>query len=128
MSTADAFRRFQFDYDALKPLDVTTYLTTAPKKYEPTEAAIAERAKAVLAHWAKDSNRHYDRFYAAADSALDSDVTANKLFDLWRAGDTAELGNVLAKSINDELAEMADQYARDEANGVLGSCDERIPL
>lgn len=109
-------------------LSLGKYLSTPPQKCEPTEAAIADRAKEVLAHWAKDDSRHYDKFYTALDEARSSDKTANALFDLWRAGDTAELGNALAKAITDELDEMAGQYARDEFAGVLGSHDERIPL
>ena len=96
--------------------------------YEPTEAAIAERAREVLAYWSKDESRHYDKFYTALDEARSNDGTANELFDLWRKGDTAELGDLLNRKLSDELYSMADQYARDEFAGVLGSKDERIPL
>jgi hypothetical protein len=126
--SAETFRRYSVDYDALKPLDITTYLTTPPKKYEPTETTIAERAKEVLAHWKRDENRHYDKFYTALDEVRSSDEAANELFGLYLSGDTARLGDVLSRKVAAELESMADQYARDEFAGALGSRDERIPL
>lgn len=129
---AEAFQRWQFNWDDIKPLDLGhldlgRHLSTPPKLYEPDEAAIAARAKQVATHWAKDSNRAYDKFHTALNEASGNDNIASDLFDLWNKGDTAEFGNVLAKAVSDEIADMADQYARDEFEGVLGNLDERIP-
>ena len=107
--------------------DVSGYLSTPPHTPEPTEAQIADRAKEVAAFWRRNDNRHYDKFYTAINDAVSSDTLVSHLFGLWLKGDTAELGNVLARTLTDGLDGMADQYARDEFAGVLGNLDERIP-
>jgi hypothetical protein len=100
---------------------------SAQPQYEPTEAAIADRAADVLAYWRRSVNRHYDKFYTMLNEMSNSDDFANVLFGLWINGDTAEMGSVLSKKLHAELAETADQYARDEFAGVLRNLDERIP-
>jgi hypothetical protein len=100
----------------------------SPDDFEPDAKQIAARARGVLAHWRRDEDRHYDKFYTALDEVRSSDAAANELFGLYLSGDTARLGDVLSRKVAAELESMADQYARDEFAGVLGSRDERIPL
>lgn len=107
--------------------DLSTYLTTKPKKADATEALIADRAAQVMSYWQRDDNRHYGKFSDAMNDAVCDDSLKSDLFDLWLKGDTAQLGIVLAKRMTADLVAMADQYARDELLGVLGKADERIP-
>jgi len=126
--SAEAFRRYSVDYDALKPIDITTYLSTPFKKADVTDEWVADRAKEVLAHWKRDESRYYDKFYTALNEVRSSDEAANELFDLYLTGDTAQLGDVLSRKVLAELEDMAAEYARDELNGTLRGRDERIPL
>lgn len=107
MNFADSFVDALSRYDRACPPD---NVRTSPEQ-------VATRAAEVLAYWNRTEG--YQHFAWALGELGDNDETADPLHELYLAGDTAALGEAVARMIREAQEAKAAQYAQDEADGNL---------
>jgi hypothetical protein len=101
-------------------------MNALPSQRWPDPEQIAKRAAEVLSYWT-DGRESLAMFTEVAGELFDTDETGEALYVLHEAGDTAELGAQMAGLIKERLANKAQEYAEDEANGDLGPSYPRVP-
>jgi hypothetical protein len=103
-----------------------SWLTSAPSHRDPTAWEVSNRAREVQTFWERTQKRHLEKFTEAACDLTMDDSFMEQIFALWKSKDEAQFGHVVAQAITRELQNMAEKFATDDLNDVLGPSDPRI--